>query len=146
MRIPDYGDEYLLFGLLAHNSNRLQVLGDSFYDEITTKQWFVIAMLEVFGDDHPTLNELSKDIGSSHQNVKQLVLKLEQKGYVTMYTDPTDRRKSRIKLNEKFEEVRCKYKSKQVQFIKKLYYNIDSEELKVAVRVMLKMQENMEEM
>ena len=76
-----YDDEFLMFGLLFVLGNKLQVIGDSFYEEITSKQWFVLVMLGVLGDN-PTLNELSEGMGSSHQNVKQLLVKLQEKGYV----------------------------------------------------------------
>ena len=37
--------------------------------------------------ENPTINELSEVMGSSHQNVKQILLKLERKEFVTMIPD-----------------------------------------------------------
>ena len=85
-RMPAYGAEYLLFGALLAYGNRLQVLGDGFYTEVTTKQWFLLACLELF-EAPPTLGEVAGAMGCSHQNAKQLALKLAQKGYVLLRRD-----------------------------------------------------------
>ena len=89
MELKNYPAPYVLFGSLLAMGNRLQAAGDRFYDEITTKQWFVLAVLETFSAP-PTLGELARGVGSSHQNVKQLVLKLQQKGYVALAQDGRD--------------------------------------------------------
>ena len=70
MELKNYPAPYVLFGSLLAMGNRLQAAGDRFYDEITTKQWFVLAVLENFSAP-PTLGELARGVGSSHQNVKQ---------------------------------------------------------------------------
>lgn len=79
-RLPAYRAEYLLFGALLAYGNRLQALGDGFYREVTTKQWFLLACLELF-EAPPTLGELADAMGCSHQNTKQLALKLAAKQY-----------------------------------------------------------------
>ena len=57
MELKNYPAPYVLFGSLLAMGNRLQAAGDRFYDEITTKQWFVLAVLETFSAS-PTLGEL----------------------------------------------------------------------------------------
>jgi DNA-binding MarR family transcriptional regulator len=146
MNIPDFDDEHLIFGLLFMLGNRLQVVGDKFYDEITSKQWFVLLMLNLFGEIHPTMNELSEAAGSSHQNVKQLVLKLEQKGYVELYSDDADKRKCRVKMTDRCDEINQKYRNKQNEFMKTLFSGIDRETLKATSKALVKLEENMEMM
>ena len=68
MELKNYPAPYVLFGSLLAMGNRLQAAGDRFYDEITTKQWFVLAVLENFSAP-PTLGELARGVGSSHQDV-----------------------------------------------------------------------------
>jgi DNA-binding MarR family transcriptional regulator len=146
MNIPDFDDEHLIFGLLFMLGNRLQVVGDKFYDEISSKQWFVLLMLNLFGEIHPTMNELSEAVGSSHQNVKQLVLKLEQKGYVELYSDDADKRKCRVKMTDRCDEINQKYRNKQNEFMKTLFSGIDRETLKATSKALVKLEENMEMM
>lgn len=142
--LPSYPESYLLFGMIFAVSNRLQVIGDRFYQEITAKQWFVLVTLELFGEEHPTLNELSDAVGSSHQNVKQLVLKLQQKGYVQLYTDAHDRRKSRVAKTDKCAELASAYHEKEMEFIEQLFAGTQPDELKSALRVLMTLEKNME--
>ena len=109
MELKNYPAPYVLFGSLLAMGNRLQAAGDRSYDEITTKQWFVLAVLETFSAP-PTLGELARGVGSSHQNVKQLVLKLQQKGYVALAQDGRDARKNRVHRTPKCAELPEKYR------------------------------------
>lgn len=144
MRIPDYDDEYLIFGLIFYVSNQLQVVLDKFYDEISAKQWFVLVMLQLFGENHPTMMELAEVVGSSHQNVKQLILKLEQKGYVELYPDTKDKRKCRVRTTDKCSELTQKYETMQNESMRVLFKDIEPEILKNAVKALIKLEENLE--
>ena len=72
-----------LLGLLSAFDNKYQACADRFFEEITWKQFFAIICINLCKEP-PTLNELSDIMGSSHQNVKQILLKLEKAGFVTM--------------------------------------------------------------
>jgi len=143
---PQYEYKYTMLGMMFVLGNKLQVIGDNFYEEITTKQWFVLLMLEIFGEKYPTLNELSDAMGSSHQNVKQLVLKLENKGYVDLYTDEKDRRKTRVRTTTKCGEFSLKYGSKQQEFMKILFSGIEKSNIRTALDTLIKFKKNLEGM
>ncbi|MBS7007484.1 MarR family winged helix-turn-helix transcriptional regulator [Anaerostipes sp.] len=144
MKLEDYDSRHQLFGTLFIISNKLQSSGDRFYKEITTKQWFLLAALQSF-EYAPTFNELSALMGSSHQNVKQIALKLEQKGYAEIETDPDDRRKSRIRPGEKFNGLQAAYASKEEDFLNQLYKDIPESKLKTTIDTLNTMLKNMEE-
>jgi len=146
MNVPKFDDRYTVFGMLFVLGNRLQVIGDKFYDEITAKQWLILLVLDLFGEENPDMNGLSEAVGSSHQNVKQLVLKLEQKGYVELYPDDLDKRKCRVRMTDKYDEIRQKYRDKQIEFMKVLFDGIGPETIKHAAKTMMKLEENMEMM
>lgn len=78
--------------------NRLQAVGDSFYEEITCKQFFLIACMNLFQDEAPTANELAKTMGCTRQNVKEILNSLEKKQFIQLEVDEKDRRKQRIIL------------------------------------------------
>lgn len=144
MKLKNHDSRHLLFGTLFAVNNKLQSIGDRFYAEITTKQWFLLAALHTF-EEAPTFNELSSLMGSSHQNVKQIALKLQQKGYVKLETDAADRRKSRIHLTEKFKELQLAYASKETQFLDQLFKDISESQLHTALETLNTMIKNMEE-
>lgn len=141
---PHYEDEYMMFGMMFVLGNKLQAIGDSFYEEITSKQWLVILMLEVFGENPPTLNELSDAMGSSHQNTKQIVLKLQAKKYVELYTDEKDKRKMRIRRTSKVDELAKKYEGNQKLFMKQLFSGIDKKKIAITLETLMQFEKNLE--
>ena len=144
MKLEDYDSRHLLFAALFMTRNRLQSIGDRFNEEITSKQWFLLAALNTF-EYAPTFNELSSLMGSSHQNVKQIALKLQQKGYAEIETDPDDRRKSRVRLGRKAESLQSAYALKEEAFMDLLYKDISETQLKTALETLNTMMKNMEE-
>lgn len=143
--MPQYEDEYLMFGMMFILGNKLQVIGDNFYEEITSKQWLILVMLGIFDEKYPTLNELSDAMGSSHQNVKQLVLKLQNKGYLELQTDEKDRRKTRIRRTPKCVELALKYNEKEQEFMKLLFNGMEKTDLNIALKILIQFEKNLEE-
>ena len=94
----------------------------------------------------PTLGELARGVGSSHQNVKQLVLKLQQKGYVALAQDGRDARKNRVHRTPKCAELPEKYGARQQEFMRALYTGIRADEAEQAAGVLARMLENLEKM
>ena len=72
---------------------------------ITTRQWLLLAVLvNAFGETSPSLSEAAEKYGSSRQNIKQIALGLEARGFVRLVADPTDARTTRIELTERVRE------------------------------------------
>ena len=135
-------ERYFLFGLLHALTNRMQTVGDTFFDEISWKQWFVLAGTSLF-QDPPTINELAHVIGSSRQNVKQLLIKLEQAGFVKIELDPFDRRKQRVYMTENMQRLDDKYKGESQKFIDRFYQGIEKEEIITTMQTLMKMEQNL---
>ena len=79
-----------LLGLLSAFDNRYQACADKFFEEITWKQFFAIISINLCSGN-PTINDLADVMGTSHQNVKQILLKLEKVGSVEMIRDEQDK-------------------------------------------------------
>lgn len=146
LEAPDKDNKHIIFALIFMLSNKLQAIGDSFFKEVSTKQWFVLLVLNVMKGYSPTLNELSEAVGSSHQNIKQLVLKLEQKGYVELSKDEEDQRRLRIKVTPKCNEFAEAYEEKSADFMEKLFTNQKKEDLDIALKVLSNMKTSLEGM
>lgn len=133
---------YALFGQVNIFGNHLQAVGDSFYEEITYKQFLLLICLKVF-ETPPTANELAEVMGCSHQNVKVILEKLEAKGIVTLTRDENDQRKLRIAATKKSEDISEKYQNRQKDFMAKLYDGISKEEAKLTLQILSKMENNL---
>ncbi|MDC7229627.1 MAG: MarR family transcriptional regulator [Sphaerochaetaceae bacterium] len=81
-----------VFGSLFLVANRLQVLGDSIDEQVSTKQWLLLAVLFSCENQKCSLTELSKKTGSSRQNVKKMAAILEKRGFLELTRSELDKR------------------------------------------------------
>lgn len=138
--------KYALFGLFFAFHNRLQAVGDSFYEEITCKQFFLMACMNLYPDEAPTANELAKTMGCSRQNVKEILNSLEKKNLVRLEVDAKDKRKRRVYLTEYAMQVAAKYREKETQFMEGLYRGISDEEIGCVYNIISKIEDNLKAM
>jgi DNA-binding MarR family transcriptional regulator len=144
--VAEMDGRYALFGPLFALQNRLQAVGDTFYDEITCKQFLLMACMNLCQGEAPTVQDLAQVMGSSHQNVKQILNKLEQKGFVRVEPDAEDRRKLRISLTEYAMLTGEKYRLKEEAFMMGLFDGVVQDEAKQAFFTLSRMEENLMKM
>lgn len=138
----DISMQPFLLGLLSAFDNRYQACADSFFKEITWKQFFAIICINLC-EESPTINELSDVMGSSHQNVKQILIKLEKVGFVEMIQDDKDRRKQRIILTEKCRKFCEDNDAESQRIIGQIFEGIGQEELMMTIKTILTMESNL---
>jgi DNA-binding MarR family transcriptional regulator len=69
---------------------------------LTTRQWLLLAVLvRAFPDRAPSLTEAAEVYGSSRQNVKQIALGLQARGFLRLVPDPVDGRTTRVERTGK---------------------------------------------
>lgn len=135
---------YFLLGLLSAFDNRYQAKADSFFEDISWKQFFVMICINLCKEP-PTIKELAEIIGSSHQNVKQLLIKLEKKGYIQTLSDETDKRKQRIVLTEKTRAF-CEENDEESQkIVQGIFTGIDPQEIAITIKTIMQMEKNLED-
>ena len=144
----DFGQmppQAFLLGLLSAFDNRYQAVADRYLKEITWKQFFAIICINLCKEP-PTLNDLSEVMGSSHQNVKQILLKLESKGFVLMMIDEKDKRKQRYFVTDKcrkFLEENDNQNKTSTQIIGRIFEDVDKNSLAVTIETIMKMERNL---
>lgn len=138
--------KYALFGLFFAFHNRLQAVGDSFYEEITCKQFFLLACMNLYPEEAPTANELAKTMGCSRQNVKEILNSLEKKQFVRLENDENDKRKKRVYLTEQAKLMGAKYQQKEIEFLRHLYEGVSDEEVDSAYSIISKIEDNLKRM
>ena len=120
-----------IFGSIFVLANRLQAIGDRRLGEygLTAKQWLLTAVIGKFGDNPPTLNEVAETMGSSHQNVKQIALKLQEKDFLRIEKDERDSRALRLKLTEQSDRFWKNRQAEDERFVRDLFKNLSGEEI-----------------
>lgn len=136
---------YIIFANIFLLSNRLQTVMDSNIEELTAKQWLTAMMIGMF-DEPPTLKQLAKICDSSHQNTKQLILKLESKGFIRIESDSRDLRAMRILTTDKWVKWNQDNNQNSMRFIAKMFDNLTDDEIAVMNKVQQKIYKNLENM
>ena len=133
---------FFLIGLLSAFENRFQAVADKSIEEISWKQFFAIICLGMC-KEKPTLKELADIMGSSHQNVKQILLKLEKKGFVRLVNDENDKRKQRIELTEYCMNFCNEHNDESIQIVRKMFTGVSEEQLMVTIKTIIQIEENL---
>ena len=136
---------YFLVGLLSAFENRFQAVADKTMVEISWKQFFDIICTSLCKES-PTIKELAEIMGSSHQNVKQILLKLEKKGFVQITTDEKDKRKQRIELTDYCREFCAKNDAMSAMAIGKMFEGISQEQLQATIQTIVKIEDNLKKL
>lgn len=133
---------YFLLGLLSEFNNRYQAKADTFFEEVSWKQFFAIICIDLCKEP-PTLKELSELMGSSHQNIKQILLKLESKGFVQMVSDEKDKRKQRIFLTDQTRTFCKEHDEGSTRIVSQIFEGIDSKDLETTIKTIIQMDRNL---
>lgn len=133
---------YYLLGLLSAFDNRFQAMADNTMREISWKQFFAIICINMCKEP-PTLKELSDILGSSHQNVKQILLKLEKKNFIQFQMDETDKRKQRIALTDYCREFCEKNDEMSRSIMEKMFDGITEEDIAATIKTIITIEKNL---
>lgn len=145
MEFEGIKDAYFLVGQMTALCNRYQKVADRFFEDISWKQCFLMICIKMF-QQPPTINELSEVVGSSHQNVKQLLLKLQKTGYVQFVQDENDKRKQRIIRTAKADEFDRTHADSSNECMKNFFIGIDPDKLKTTIEILAQLDQNLKKM
>ena len=143
-KIPN---ETLIFGLLLILSNKMNTLLEREFKEfgVTTTQWFLSETIHSLFDSPPTLKEVAGAMGSSHQNVKQMALKLQDKGLLALEKDKRDARVTRLRMTEQSRRFWRQTDPKGAVFRERMFKEMDVEDIQRTRQLLEKLLLNLDE-
>ena len=117
-----YGNVFLL-------GRRLEYIVDKELakDNLTTKQFLMIAVIEKMFEHSPSIKEVADALGSTHQNIKQMANQLERRGFLRIERDGRDRRVLRLKVTEKNREYWDSRAAEHEGFILEIFSGLDED-------------------
>ncbi len=133
---------YYLLGLLSAFDNRFQATADRLIGEISWKQFFTIICINLC-KENPTLRQLADVMGTSHQNCKQLLIKLEKKGFVALTPDPMDKRKQRITLTPACLAFCQQNDERSMALMAQMFQGIPQEDILATIRTITQMEKQL---
>lgn len=93
--------EEMIIGYITLLSNKLTQFGDGILPDITFKQWFLLIMISKMEIEEKSLNSIAEFVGTSRQNIKKMLIPLENKGYVRVLKSELDARALKVELTGK---------------------------------------------
>ena len=144
----DIEDAFFIFGSLMVIANKMGTLLDRDLQEfgVTSKQWFLALILETLFEAPPTLKEAARMMGSSYQNVKQIALKLEERGLLRLEKDRKDSRVLRLVLTDQSRPFWAQTEMKGSLFMKSIFGNLNDRQLAGTRRMLQQLLTTMESM
>jgi len=135
-------DTSFFLGMINEFNNRFQAAADVMLKEISWKQSFMLKCITFFKEP-PSINQLAELTGSSHQNTKQLLNRLEKDGYVRIVQDGADRRKQRVTLTEKTLQFRREHERRTGECLARMFEGVTEQEIAAATEVITKLHINL---
>ncbi|MGZ7209584.1 MAG: MarR family winged helix-turn-helix transcriptional regulator [Methanobacterium sp.] len=113
-------------------------------DRITTKQWLMMIVIANAFNHAPSMQEVADTMSITHQNVKQLAVRLEDRGLLKIERDPDNRRILRLKVTEECHGYWEKRRSEDIKSINVLFKGLNDIEVKNFFEIITKLEKTSE--
>lgn len=145
-KLDNINDSSFIFGSVLVVANKMDTLLDRVLNKynITSKQWFLLLILFNLFEYPPTIKEVAKEMGSSHQNVKQVALKLKEKGMLKLEKDKNDLRVTRLIATEKSYGFWKASEMDGIKFMKEFYAGVENNKLESGRILLAQIMQNLE--
>ena len=120
------------FGNIFVLAQRWQTLGDNFLGQwgLTTKQWLLLATIEMSLGGAARLGEVSGAYGTSYQNVKRIAGDLAEKGFLKIEQDPEDKRALVLTITDKNVDFWGRHNEEALEYVRQLFKTLSDTEVK----------------
>ena len=125
----DMSKQSFIYGSIHTLANRLQTIGDRIDPSISSKQWFVLAVVSKFKEKPPNFGDVAAVLGTSRQNIKKIANILEKRGFLKLEKDQSDLRSIQLFLTEKCNDYFKSREKQEVEYMERIFFGIDDEVL-----------------
>lgn len=144
---PPINPQYILFGGTFVLANKLQYVGDKHYAEVSLKQWFLLRTLsDMPKTPSPTISQLAAEMDATRQNTAKMLGPLQAKGYVSLASNPADKRSQSITLTPLGMQCLQNAAAQNQGFLTNIFANIPPQNIATAAQVLVQMVQNLERM
>lgn len=109
-------------------------------DRITTKQWLMMIVISNAFNHAPSMQEVADSMSITHQNVKQLAVRLENRGFLKIERDPSNKRILRLKVTDECHKYWEKRTPEDIKSVNALFRGLEDNELKTLFEIMGKLE------
>ena len=127
------------YATLFSVTNKLQVKGDQFMQDLTSRQYMAMLAAAHLKEGETTLNNIAKKLGTTKQSVKHLITAIEKKGYVVTVPSEQDKRAVNVKITEIGLQVMMECSERSLKFFADVFQRFTTEELEILWSLLKKM-------
>ncbi|WP_027819450.1 MarR family winged helix-turn-helix transcriptional regulator [Paraburkholderia bannensis] len=126
-------------GLLTAGDRLVEELG------LTSARWQILGAITAAERPQPVA-WIARDLGAYRQNVQRIVNDLAEEGLVSFESNPHHRRAQLVVLTNKGKQAFDAAMSLQAPWVNRLSEGLTVEEIEAAHRVLMRLQENLDDM
>lgn len=129
-----------VFATLIATSNKVQMAGDTYCNPLTSRQYMTVLAILHLPEDETTFVNIANKLGTSKQNVTQIVNSLQKKEFVTIAPSPKDKRAINVRVTQAGLDtmVKCA-KNVTVDYMADIFKGFTQQELDVLWKLLLKL-------
>lgn len=117
------------YATLFSLSNKLQIDGDRYLGILTSRQLMTMIAIIHLPKEQTSLNAIARKLGTTKQNVKQLVTALEKKNLIIMKHSDSDKRACTVEITEHGKEVLLESNERGMSFFAEIFKDFSTDEL-----------------
>lgn len=137
---------FLVLTALLQIANELDACGNAYFTDCTFKQWYFMLVITHLFEKPPTLRATASALGTSHQNAKQIAVKLQEKNYLRIEKDKSDSRSLRLVPTRKYLMASRQQLDKDREFALTIFKDVSLEELTALYSGCVKIEKNLKEL
>ncbi len=126
------------YATLMAVANKLEAQDDKYYKGLTSRQYMAILAVFHLPPEETTLKNIAKKLGTTKQNVNQLISAIEKKGYIIITTSERDKRAINVKVTEPGIQAILECSETGVIFMSKVFKKFTEHELDTLWRLLKK--------
>ncbi|MCL2055423.1 MAG: MarR family transcriptional regulator [Oscillospiraceae bacterium] len=131
--------EQQFFGSIFMLSNKMQTWVDSFFPDLTFKQLFLLLFINKIGAENLTVKAVADFTGTSRQNVRKMLERLEADGYVLLTRSEKDARAWSVALTDKSFAYFDEHEQESTKIVSKLFADISDSKLDSAMQTVIRL-------
>ncbi|WP_045905950.1 MarR family winged helix-turn-helix transcriptional regulator [Clostridium botulinum] len=143
----DYSKEFYLLHIMQQAfcslysvSNKLQIAGDQYCEPLTSRQYMTMLAVLHLPKDETTLINIAKKLGTTKQNVTQLIKSLENKGFISVIPSKKDKRSVNVCVTDVGMDIMVKCgREGTINFMADIFKDFTEEEIETLWKLLIKL-------
>lgn len=128
-----------VYGTLFSLINKLQISGDHYLGDLTSRQFMTIAALLHLPEDEATINQIARKLGTSKQNANRMIAGMEQSGYLMVTPSKKDKRAANVHLTPAGKETVIQCSEQMIIFMADAFRNLNTSDLETLWSILKKL-------